>query len=440
MAFYASEAKVSKDPIVGLMKLAAADESSDKLVAVAGAAKTDDGKLFIPDAINKVTKEIAEKGVDMSYAPSTGIPNLAEHLSLEIIGKDTIINLKTNNIFLSGVVCNGGTGAISTSILTCTTKDDPIICHNPHWVGFDSIMLGLNRAPLINFELLDEEGNFNAKAFEQVLDETAKKFPNSKLTALINTPFDNPLGKDFGEDGWNKIGEVLSKFSDKEIVLLLDTAYVDFGPGGKDYRRLAFLPDLFKKVNNANFHVVVAGSMSKSFGMYGGRIGTAVLISTDTDLVSSWADRAGGVLRGTISNCARITQEIAMGIFKDMKKLADVHDYQEKLTELIAKRNYHFITSLINGSGYKSDKASYLEENLIKLNEDLTIIRPDGGFFTSIKLSSKELGEKLAKKFLDDKTYIPIVCDEYLRIPTCSLKEDTLEQLADRILKTAAKA
>ncbi len=435
MSFFQTEARISKDPIVGLIKLAGADSSPDKLVAVAGVANGDDGKLIVPSVVQEAAKEVLNGGLNLSYSPSSGINELGVMLTQEILGYDTITALSEMGLTCSAVVTTGGTNAISSTLVACTNEDDDIITHSPHWPGFDSVALSINRKPLTCFDMLNKEGKFNINGFEKcILDTLAKNKKQSKIAIIINTPYDNPTGQDFGNEAWDQIANVLAQFEDKEILLILDTAYIDFGPKGKDYRRLKFLIDFFNKVTSPNFNLVIAGSVSKSFAMYGSRVGVATLISRNGDNTDKWSNVVGGVIRGTYSNSARHGQEIALNILSDMKKLAGIHDFQEKTSDLIAKRNKHFIDEMIKGSEMSADTKSH---KLVQITKKLQLLKPDGGFFTALKISDANFAAELQDRFLTDKTYLPVICGQYIRVPTCSLKEELLTKLAGKIIKTA---
>lgn len=426
MPFYETEARVSKDPIMGLIQMASQDTSDQKLTAIVGSAADDNGKLLLPEAVIEAAKELGQK-VNMEYASSFGLAGLPEALSEEILGADIAKALKEAGVARSEVVSSGGTNAISTTLLACTSREDQIITHSPHWAGYDSIALGIERKPLINFDILDAEGNFNLVAFETTIKNLIAFKQDAKIILVMNTPFDNPLGKDFGVDAWDSIAEILSKYNDREILLVLDTAYLDFGPEGKDYFRLSFLPNLFKKINSPKFKLVIAGTVSKSFGMYGARVGVATILSSDQEAVSQWRDTAGGCIRGTFSNASRPGQELALAVLKDPARLKNVHEWQRTTSQMMNKRRDFFLEAMQG-----------------RLTEEFRLIRPDSGFFVSLMINDHKFGnttfaKAFYKELLASGLYAPLISDQFLRIPNCGLSESKLEQVAERIVQVAEK-
>jgi aromatic-amino-acid transaminase len=410
VSLYETNAKITKDPIVGLVQLAAKDDAKEKFTAIIGSAMDDEGKLIVPDPVNDAAKELLKDGMDMSYAPSSGVKGLADLMANEVLGKNVQVELERLGLFRAQLVTCAGTNAISTAIMSCTNIEDEIITHNPHWAGYDSITLALKRPALINFEILDEDDNFNAKAFAETVAQVANKHSKAKITIILNTPFDNPLGKDFGDKAWEQIADVLAQYNDREILLILDTAYIDFGPGGKDYKRLSFLTKLFQKVKNPSFNLVIAATVSKSFAMYGARVGVSILITSNGESAKNWHDVVGGTIRGTFSNANNFAQLMVKKIIETPNKLAYIHDFQALTADLIQKRTQVFLEAF--------DSVGF---------NDFRYIKPDGGFFVSLKFADIEYAKKFNAKMLEKHFYAPLIADQYLRIPVCGLSQEKLQ-------------
>ncbi len=439
MVFYSTEARISKDPIVGLIQEASNDKDPTKLLAIVGAAHADDGKLLVPDAVNEAAREISINGLDMTYCPTPGIPELGALLSEEILGKKTLSILESKHIHKAEIVTAGGTNAISIALSALCNKDDVIISHNPHWAGYDSVALGTERKAIVNFEILDKDANFNIQSFKDTLGFSCEKYPHSKIVLLLNTPFDNPLGKNYGETAWEQMAQAIYRqrltdiergLPEREIIMIIDTAYLDYGPGGKDYSRLSFLPKFLLSVNGPEtnkdkFNIVIAGTVSKSFAMYGARVGVATLLTANIDHANLWRDTVGGVIRGTFSNASRTGQEIALKVLKDMAKLANVHEFQKQVSDLIVERSQVFMQALGAGA----------DAPIMPIANGLEIIRPDGGFFVSLRIEDRQFARKLFDACLEEHFYVPLISSKYLRIPTCGLSSNKLEAVAKRILE-----
>lgn len=426
--FYVTNAAISHDAIVDLSVKADADPNPNKMVAVEGAAVGDNGKLIIPQAVITASHEIAANGLNTAYCPSVGMAGLADLIFQETVGTQTINKLEQLGVTHSGLICSGGTNALSVPLMACASNEDSIIVQNPHWSGYDSIAAALGHKPLVNFEFINNEGNFNIEGFKEAISEVLKNSKqHSRLVIVLNTPFDNPLAKEVKEESWQEIIKFLQTINvnqAKEIVLILDTAYMDFGPGGKDYNRLNFLVNLFNSLDT-NFSVVLATTLSKSFAMYGARIAASILLSKNKNKVQNWKDRAGGIVRGTYSSASRPGQELAMNILKDPKKLANIHQYQADTVKLVQSRQ-DFLFSILDGLESFSD---------IKNNEDTPFqyIKPDGVFFTSLKIKNSFFAKKLLEEMIANHVYVPIISGKYMRLPICALRTDFIEKLMNKI-------
>lgn len=407
---------------MGLMQIANADSDPSKFVAIVGSASDDNAKLLVPDCLNLIASKLASN-IDMNYAPSPGIPRLAEAMLGEVLGLELVDRLVDSKIKTASIVTCAGTNAIANTLITCSNDEDFVITHNPHWAGYDSIMAALKRPSLEIFEILDSENKFNLEAFAALLDKLNHQNPKNKIIILMNTPFDNPLGKDFGQEAFMQIAKILNQYQDREILMILDTAYIDFGPKGKDYSRLSFLPDFFAIIDNPKFNLVIAATVSKSFAMYSARVGFAILLSKDEYNIANWKDIAGGSIRGTFSNANRFAQEIALTILENSEYLASVHKFQYDTAQLLKKRQSYVLNELKGLSP-----------------EDFRVIVPDGGFFVSIKINEIQFAKNFYAQLLARHIYMPLISEQFLRIPICGLNLEQLKTLSVNLLELQQEA
>src|SRR5690606_10300837 len=110
--------------------------------------------------------------------------------------------------------------------------------------------------------------HFNLKDFEEQLAYLAKN--QKKIIIVINDPCHNPTGFQLSEEEWQAIVKIVNKFDQNEIILTFDLAYFDYDPRGfKNARKtFEFFMDLKEHVQ-----VLICFSASKSFAMYGVRLG-----------------------------------------------------------------------------------------------------------------------------------------------------------------------
>ncbi|MEB3316162.1 MAG: pyridoxal phosphate-dependent aminotransferase [Candidatus Melainabacteria bacterium] len=418
---FTTSARISEDPIMKLVQQAAKDNNENKLVAIVGSAMDDSDGLIVPEAVVQAAKKIP---LNMSYAPSAGLPGLARLMTEELLGTKNLENLKNASIYHSEVVTAGGTGAISTALQACTNPWDPVITPRG-WPGYKSVASALGRDNLFKYKILDKDNNFNINSLKESLNSAVASAPEgSKITLVLNTPYDNPFGKEISHDDLMKIAGLLKSYKDYKFLVVLDTAYIDFGPKGHDDKRLSFINDFLEKAG-PGVEAILASTLSKSFGMYGARVGAATLLTRNREDANKWPDVAGGVMRGTVSNLSQHGQQIAKIILSDEDLLKSIYKSQERTVNIINQRRDHFIDTI--------------------LPEELEIIKPDGGFFLCLKVKDKVLekspdfAKQLSESLVSDHVYIPIIDEQFIRVPICGLSKDQLSLLANKIVEHTKK-
>ncbi len=424
-SFYVTDAAISKDPIVSLSVLASADPSPTKMMAVEGAAMDDAAQLIVPEALRWASEEISTNGLNTAYCPSTGLPELADLILVESTGQETLDYIQKLGVSHAALVCSGGTSAISLALASCVSRQEPLIVQTPHWSGYDSIALALGLATPINFDFLDKQGRFNLEGLKTTINELPR---TAKLSIILNSPFDNPLSCSIKDTDWRDLAKFLAELPPREITIILDTAYMDFGAGGKDYHRLDFIRILFETLDT-KFKLILATTLSKSFALYGARVGASILLSKDSSAVRRWTDVAGGILRGMYSSASRPGQELALNILRDPHKLENIHLYQAKTVKLIESRRgllLKLLSSLDFISNIRDTQASPLQ-----------YIEADGGFFTSLKIQDHKFASRLYKAMLAEHIYIPIISEHYLRLPVCAMSSSFTQSLIERISQIA---
>lgn len=424
---FTTSARISEDPIMQLVQQAAKDNDENKLVAIVGSAMDDSDGLIVPIVPEAVAQAAKNIPLNMSYAHSAGLPGLATLMTKELLGDNNLKDLEKAGIHHSEVVTAGGTGAISTALQACTNPWDPVITPNG-WPGYQSVASALGRDNLFKYKILDKDNNFNIDSLKESLNSAVASAPEgSKITLVLNTPYDNPFGKEISHDDLMKIAGPLKSYKDYKFLVVLDTAYIDFGPKGHDPTRLSFISDFFKNAGD-KLDMVIASTLSKSFGMYGARVGAATLLTRNQEDANEWSDVAGGVMRGTVSNLSQHGQQIAEKILSDRNQLESIYKSQRETVNIINQRRDHFINTISQN-----------------LPEELKIIEPEGGFFLCLKVKdevlekSPDFAKKLSESLVSDHVYIPIIDQQFIRVPVCGLSEDQLSSLANKIVEHTKK-
>ena len=156
------------------------------------------------------------------------------------------------------VVSVGGKHAIFNALCSLINAGDEVLFAAPYWVSYPDMVKYTGGAPVI-IET-DPSDGFRLRA-RQV---TRAITPRTKLL-IVNSP-SNPSGAVVPPDEFVKIYEVCRS---RNIWLLTDECYSHFVYGGEKPFSLASVP-------GSKPHIIVAGSLSKTFAMTGWRLGYAL--------------------------------------------------------------------------------------------------------------------------------------------------------------------
>ncbi len=169
------------------------------------------------------------------------------------------------------MITAGGTGALS-NVISVFSKNAGLVVSELCWNNYYAIAKTFN-VDLYTFNTFNED-KYDLKAFEVSFNKAIADKEN--IIVLLNTPSHNPTGYDLTNDELKAIVELVNKkvTADKKITVILDIAYYNFGIN----QNLDPLLELKEDVNLA-----IAYSFSKSFGIYGFRLGSLTMISKDNE-------------------------------------------------------------------------------------------------------------------------------------------------------------
>ncbi|MFA7100738.1 MAG: aminotransferase class I/II-fold pyridoxal phosphate-dependent enzyme [Bacilli bacterium] len=186
----------------------------------------------------------------------------------------------------------GGTGACSLAFKTFLDEGETVLLPSVMWS---------------NYRLIAKEATLKSATYPLFkgqhfnIDGLIKKINSLKqrnVLVVINDPCENPTGYSLSSQEYKELITKLNEVGKKRnLAILFDIAYLDFDHDGKSMHHL-FKELLAKKLN---FLPLFAFSCSKTFGVYGLRVGALFALSKGlefkTDLCQAW----GNFARGTYS-------------------------------------------------------------------------------------------------------------------------------------------
>lgn len=382
--------------IIGLGAIAKAEKKKDSSVinSTTGMLYTEEGKLFsyssVDKAINLLTPE--EK---YAYFPTGGTPSFKKELKKWVFG---------NNFDKFDKICEviptpGGTGALSNIFANYLNDDDYALLPNYMWTNYIQI-LDEQRKRYQTYDLFDEDDNFNIK---DIKDKALNILKDKKrVLILINDPAQNPTGYTLKKDEIDNLIKTLNELKDYgEVVFVIDAAYIDYADTYEATRaNLAKYYNLDKEIIT-----LIAFSASKSFGLYGLRVGALLIISKNEEVLKDSYNT------NVYSSRAKWSNTSSLGISLVTKILENDDFKKAYLKEL-------------NDSRLMLKKRSDLFKELIKKNE-IKILPYEAGFFSSIPFDNPD---ETYQKLIDRKVHL-IPFSNSIRITLASINLEEIKRL-----------
>lgn len=396
-----SQGKGGPDKIFGISDLAkkrAAVVGKENIInATIGAFLDEQGTLVTLKAV-----EDSLRGLDFSdaadYAPIAGLPLFVE-AAIDATFQDC-----RPDAYLAGVATPGGTGALHNAFWNYLEDGDTCITTDRYWGNYGTLLQEFQRK-LDTFSTFTADDHFNMPACLAKVHEYAAKQKNVML--LLNTPAHNPTGFSVTDDEWKVLLEHLTTLANEgknNVILVVDVAYLDFaGPKGRQF---------FKLFSNLpkNFLVIVTFSMSKSYTLYGYRLGCMIGISSDQGVIAEFADANQFSARATWSNSNRPGMLMLMDLYTHPEKNQAFRQEQEALRLSLVKRAEIF-TKEAKAVGLKT--APY-----------------DSGFFIYVPTpNADDVAAALREK---DLFVVPLGKGESagLRVAICAIPEEQITGMA----------
>jgi len=276
-----------RDPILGITESYNADKNPNKVNLGVGVYYDDAGKVPLLECVRKAESQLMEKASPRTYLPIDGLASYDKTVQELVFGADSAVIQEKRAITAQAL---GGTGALKlgADFLKRFALGAQIWISDPSWENhralFESAGFTVNSYPY--YDAATRGVNFAkmTKAF--------KEMPVGSIVVL-HACCHNPTGADLTEAQW---GEIIQIVTERGLIPFLDMAYQGFGDGieadGKVVRRFA----------EAGGPLFVSNSFSKSFSLYGERVGALSIVATSADEAARVLSQLKRVIRTNYSN------------------------------------------------------------------------------------------------------------------------------------------
>jgi aromatic-amino-acid transaminase len=283
----ASVEMAPKDPILGVTEAYVADQNPKKVNLGVGVYTDDNGKVPLLECVRRAEETRVKSGTPKSYLPIDGLAAYDRAVQELVFGKESEA-IKSRRIVT--VQALGGTGGlkIGTDFLRQISPGATVWISEPSWENHRALFEGAG-FPVKEYAYYDPQTH--GLNFEGMLGALGK-LPAGAI-AVLHSCCHNPTGVDLNQDQWRQVLEVVQA---RGIVPFLDLAYQGFADGTDAD---AFAPRLFAEATQPVF---LSSSFSKSFSLYGERVGAFSLVAGSSDEAARALSHLKRIVRTNYSN------------------------------------------------------------------------------------------------------------------------------------------
>ena len=365
MNLFSSVQLAPKDPIFGLTEAYTADQRAGKVNLGVGVYYTDEGKVPLLRAVLEAEKEVVAKQSPRAYVPIEGPNPYNSAVQNLLFGADSPL-IKEGRVVTAE--CLGGTGALRVGgdFVKRLDTNAPAAISAPSWENHRGIFESAG------YQVL-EYSYFDPKTrgvdFEGMV-KSLESFP-AKTLVILHACCHNPTGADLPPDQWKKI---ISICQTRQLIPFLDIAYQGFATGIEEDGAAV---QLFA---NSGMSFFVSSSFSKSFSLYGERVGALSIVTQSKEESARVLSQLKRVIRTNYSNPPTHGAAIVAMVLNSPKlrqmwedELAEMrerikamrHGLNKKLAAAGAQQDFSFIETqrgMFSYSGLTAGQVANLQE------------------------------------------------------------------------------
>lgn len=376
-----------RDPILGITEAFNADKNPNKINLGVGVYYDDNGKVPLLECVKKAEAQLMEKLAPRTYLPIEGLALYDKSVQELVFGADSAVITEKRAITAQAI---GGTGALKlgADFLQRFSPKSQVWISDPSWENhralFESAGFTVNNYPYY-------DATTKGVNFAGMLD-ALKDMPAGSIV-LLHACCHNPTGADLSEDQWTQVIDVITQ---RGLIPFLDMAYQGFGDGiesdGKVVRRFA----------DAGGPLFVSNSFSKSFSLYGERVGALSIVSASAEEAARVLSQLKRVVRTNYSNppihgsqvvatalstpeLRKLWEEELAGMRVRIKEMRNA--LVEKLKAKAPSRDFSFVTAQRGMFSY----SGLSKEQVGRLRDEFSIYAVDTGRICVAALNSRNI-------------------------------------------------
>lgn len=287
MSLFSAVEMAPRDPILGLNEQFAADKSPHKVNLGVGVYFNAEGKLPLLECVLLAEKALMAKPVARGYLPIDGIAAYDAAVKGLVFGSDS---KAVTSGCIATVQAIGGTGGlkIGADFLHKLNPHAKVMISDPSWENHRALFAaaGFEVQTYAYYDAQKRGVNFEG------LIASLEAAPPGTVVVL-HACCHNPTGYDLTPEQWDK---VIIAIKAKQLTPFIDMAYQGFGHG------IAEDGAVIQKFVDAHINFLVSTSFSKSFSLYGERVGALSVYCESSEEAARVLSQLKIVIRTNYSN------------------------------------------------------------------------------------------------------------------------------------------
>jgi aromatic-amino-acid transaminase len=387
MSLFSAVEMAPRDPILGLNEQFNADTNPAKVNLGVGVYFDDNGKLPLLECVQAAEKTMMDKPTPRGYLPIDGIVAYDAAVKSLVFGADSDVVTSGRVATVQGI---GGTGGlkIGADFLKKLNPNAKVLISDPSWEN--------HRALFTNAGFTVESYRYYDAAnrgvdFAGMLADLKAAAPGTII--LLHACCHNPTGYDITAAQWD---EVIATVQANNLVPFLDMAYQGFGYGIKEDGAV------IGKFVAAGLDFFVSTSFSKSFSLYGERVGALSVVCKDKEETSRVLSQLKIVIRTNYSNPPIHGGAIVAAVLNNPELRAlwetelgemrvRIKAMRQKLVDGLkaagVKQDMSFITTQIGMFSY----SGLSKDQMVRLRSEFGVYGTDTGRMCVAALNSKNI-------------------------------------------------
>lgn len=387
MSLFSAVEMAPRDPILGLNEQFAADTNPNKVNLGVGVYYDDNGKLPLLQCVQQAEATLMEKPTARGYLPIDGIAAYDNGVKALVFGADSE---PVQSGRVATVQAIGGTGGlkIGADFLKKLSPNAKVLISDPSWENHRALFANAG------FEV-DTYAYYDAEKrgvnFEGML--ASLNAAEAGTIIVLHACCHNPTGYDLTPEQWDQVIAVVKA---RNLTAFLDMAYQGFGFG------IAEDGAVIGKFVAAGLTFFVSTSFSKSFSLYGERVGALSVLCDNKEEAARVLSQLKIVIRTNYSNPPTHGGAVVAAVLGNpaLRALWEqelggmrvrIKEMRQKLVDGLkaagVERDMSFITTQIGMFSY----SGLTKDQMVRLRSEFGVYGTDTGRMCVAALNSKNI-------------------------------------------------